>query len=81
MTISITFTLSAISAIAGLALTLQSAPVHRGGGPTVKWPGPFFSKRASKKCHIHSGIRMLDLFAKTKRDGQPCLVQTMFEYN
>lgn len=42
VTIPIKFMLSAISAVAGPALTLQAAPVHRAGSPAIKWPGPAF---------------------------------------
>lgn len=42
MTIAITITLSAISALAGLALTLQSASAQQRGVMNIEWPEPLF---------------------------------------
>lgn len=53
----------------GARFDIQSAPAHRRGGPTIKWPGPtFLFKQASKTCHSHFGFVEFDLFARNKRD-------------
>lgn len=65
-------TLSAISAIAGLVLTLQSAPVHRREGPTIKWPGPaFLFKQASKSVISTLGFECLICSLVTNRRTAP----------
>lgn len=69
VTIPITFTPSAISATAGFALTLQSAPVHRRGNSTIKWPRKAFCFIIF--CHFYSTLQIANEFACNKQEECP----------
>lgn len=77
VTIPITLTLPAISAIAGLALTLQRAPVHRRRGPTIKWLGQHLCLSKSLTSVIStSGLECLICSLVTNSRSAPEMFST-----
>lgn len=77
VTIPITFTLSTISAFARLALTLQSAPVHRGGGQPPNGLGQHFFLSKSLRSVISTlGFECLICSLVTNKRSAPVMLST-----